>query len=588
VTGFQFCGKIRSLKQSTAQKETLTMAILPQTALLVILQYWSAILWLVSAYWYERQLARYQEHWLVQLHQLVDLSRLEQACADFHADNGLGSPIKHTVRRLVRALLIKYLYNLALRPTEELIDNHILVKWFVGYSLFETPPDHSYLNRFEMWVLGHCPRLFFDEVIGLIDQLCPEDRQRLQIVDTFGMHARAAKSYLVELLRAVCAKILSQLAAAAPDLHLALLAQINLLALFGRPGEKITPALKGQERGQRLQQVAHQALRMARLLTQQLDQNPSLCPQQQVGLRLLLAQLHKIITDETTVTSTNPADPDALTIVERKHGDKGSYRIGSASDFDPTYRKHDDDKEAILGYNPTVLATKVFIRETQVDTGAQQDNVALPQVLQSQSDQHGFFPEYLAGDMKYGYGKTRAQVAEVTSDQTQIVALVPDYDKRSDLYGPRDFSLSDDGLSLTCPGNLTTRRRYQTEAKGGFDFRFPAKVCRNCPLWEKCRGPDSKKSVPRNVFISFYRDQVEAAQTFNQTDMAKAGLKERMNIERHIYALTNIYGARKAHAYGQPRADFQLKMQATAFNLRQLVRELLKKQAKAGVCPVAA
>lgn len=564
------------------------MPILSQNALFVILQYWPSILWLVSAVWYERQLARYQEHWLVHLHQMVDLSRLEQACADFHADNGLGTPINHTVRRLVRALLVKYLYNLALRPTEELIDNHILVKWFVGYSLFETPPDHSYLNRFELWVLGHCPRLFFDEVIRLIDQLCPEDRQRLQIVDTFGMQARAAKSYLVDLLRAVCAKLLNQVAVVDADLHLALLAQINLLALFGRPGDKITPALKGQERGQRLQQVAQQALRLVKLLAEQLDQNPTLCPQQQLELRLLLAHLHKIISDETTVTATNPAVPDTVTIIERKHGDKGSYRIGSASDFDATYRKHDDDKEAILGYNPTVLTTKVFIRETQVDTGAQQDNVALPQVLQSQSDQHGFFPELVSGDMKYGYGKSRAQVADVTAGQTQVIALLPDYDKRSDLYGPPDFSLSDDGLSLTCPGNVTTNRRYQTEGKGGFDFRFPAKVCRACPLSAKCRGSDSKNSTPRNVFISFYRPEVEAAQLFNQTDLAKAGLKERMNIERHIYALTNIYGARKAHAYGQQRADFQLKMQATAFNLRQLVRELLKKQTRAGVCPVVA
>ena len=39
------------------------MPILPQKALLVILQYWSSILWLVSAVWYERQLTRYQDHW---------------------------------------------------------------------------------------------------------------------------------------------------------------------------------------------------------------------------------------------------------------------------------------------------------------------------------------------------------------------------------------------------------------------------------------------------------------------------------------------------------------------------------------------
>lgn len=117
-----------------------------------------------------------------------------------------------------------------------------------------------------------------------------------------------------------------------------------------------------------------------------------------------------------------------------------------------------------------MLGTKVFIRERQVDTGAQQDNIALPQVLQSQYDQHAFFPDFVAGDMKYGYGKTRAQVAELTGGQTQIIALIPTCNQRSDL-GPRDFTLSDDGLFLTCPNNLTTARRYLTQDKGGADFR---------------------------------------------------------------------------------------------------------------------
>jgi hypothetical protein len=565
------------------------MPILPQYVLFVILNWWSVVEYLVGRVWLERQLARYQDHWLVKLNDLIDLTPLEQACRDFHADSGRGSPVVHSSSRLVRALLVKYLHHYSLRKTEEMIDNHVLIKWFVGYGLFEAPLDHSYLNRFELWVFRTCPRLFFDEVIRLIDQLCPEDRARIQLVDTFGLHARAANTYLVELLRDVCAQILNLLAATDPDFHLALLPQLELTALFGRPDDKITAALKGAERGERLQRVARQALRLARLLSAHLDQATQLPPEQQLGLRMLLAHLAKIIADETKVTATDPTDPDAVTITERKHGDKGSYRIGSASDYEATYRKHDDHKEAILGYNPTVLATKTFIRETQVDTGAQQDNTAFPEVLQSQFDAHGFFPEQVAGDMKYGYGKTRHQVAEVTGGQTQIIALVPDTDKRTDLYGPRDFTLADDGLSLTCPNDKTTAHRYLTEDRGGADFRFPAKLCRECPLWDKCRGADSQKSVPRNVFISFYRAEVAAAQEFNRTDAAKQGLKARMNIERHIYCLTHIYGARYAQSYGQERTDYQLKMQATAFNLRQLVREMLKKQpARGGICPTAA
>lgn len=565
------------------------MPILPQTALFVILQSWSLVLQLVSAYWYERQLSRYQNHWLVQLTKIVDLSGLEQACAGFQADNGQGRPITHSPGRLVRALLIKYLYDLSLRQTEEMIDNHILIKWFVGYHLFEAPVDHSYLNRFEMWVFRTCPRLFFDEVIRLIDKLCPEDRERLQLVDTFGLHARAAKTYLVELIRTVCAKILNRLAETDPDLHLSLLADLELLSLFGRRQDKITAALKGAERGQRLQEVTRQALRLSRLLSHQLDQATHLLPDQQLELRVLLAYLDKIIKDETKVTAHNPDDPDEVTITERKHGHKGQYRIASATDFETTYRKHDDNKEAILGFNATNLGTKIFVRETQVDTGAQQDNIALPEVLQAQAHYHGFCPDFVAGDMKYGYGKTRYQVAQVTEGQTQVIALIPDYDKRSNLYNPRHFTLSDDGLSLTCPSGQTTTSRYLTEDKGGADFRFSVKCCRGCDHWDQCRGPDSKKSQPRNVFISFYRDQLEAAQQFNETDIAKQGLKERMNVERQIYALTNIYGARHAHSYGLKRTDYQLKMQATAYNLRQLVREMLKKQpSQGGVCPTAA
>ena len=564
------------------------MPILPQTALFVIVQSWSVVLQLVSAYWYERQLSRYQKHWLVQLNKMVDLSGLEQACAGFQTDNGQGRPITHTPARLVRALLIKYLYNLSLRQTEEMIDNHILIKWFVGYPLFMPPLDHSYLNRFEMWLFRTNPRLFFDEVIRLIDRLCPEDRDRIQLVDTFALHGRVAKTYLVELLRDVCGKILPLLAETDPDFHLTLLADLELMTLFGYRRDKITAALKGTERGQRLQDVARQALRLSRLLSHHLDQATHLSPEQQFGLRVLLAYLDKIISDETTLTANNPDDPDDVTIIERKHGQKGTYRIISASDFETTYRKHHDHKEAVPGFNATDLGTKVFVRETQVDTGAQQDNIALTEVLQAQHHYHGFFPDFVAGDMKYGYGKTRYQVVQVTGGQTQVIALIPDYDKRSDLYNPRDFTLSDDGLALTCPNHKTTTRRYLTEDKGGADFRFSVKCCRGCDHWDKCRGPDSKKSQPRNVFISFYRDQLEAAQQFNQTDIATQGLKERMNVERQIYSLTNIYGARYAHSYGLKRTDYQLKMQATAYNLRQLVREMAKKgPSQGGVCPIA-
>ncbi len=554
------------------------MSILPQFALFVILQYWSSVLWLVSAFWYERQLSRYQNHWLVQLHHLADLTPLEKVCVSFHADNGRGCPVTHSTRRLVRALLVKYLFNLSLRQTEEMIDNHIIIKWYVGYSLFQAPLDHSYLCRFENWLFKHQPRLFFDTVIEMIDQFCPEDRQRLQIVDTFGLRARAANCCLITLLRDVARKILTALALVDPQRGAALANHLDMVDLFGLEDEKITPALTGQERAERLELIGPQILRLSAWLSANLAQATDLTPDEQAPVRLLLAYLDKIMADETKVSLDEAqAEPTSI-VTELKHGEKGSYRVGAAADLEATYRKHHRDKQAMLGYNPSVLGSKVFVRETQVDTGARQDNVALPQLLQSQYDHHHFFPDAMAGDMKYGYGKTRSQVADVTHNQTQLLALIPDYDKRNALFNPRDFTLSDDGLSLTCPNGLTSTSRVISKGKGGADFRFYATRCRDCPLWDKCRGPDGKKSAIRSVFISFYRSFTEAAIEFNKTETFKLGIKQRMNIERLIYCLTNIYGVRKAHSYGQARTDFQLKMAATAFNLRQLVRELVQKR----------
>jgi hypothetical protein len=219
-----------------------------------------------------------------------------------------------------------------LRQTEELIDNHLLVKWFVGYELFERPPDHSTLNRFELWVFEHQPRLFFDEVLRLVDQLCPEDRDRLQIVDTFGMHARAAKTYLIELIRDLCRKLLSHLAGVDPARHAALITQLDLTALFGAEGDRITAALTPRGRAERLQVVGSQALRLARRLSASLDELPLLAPDEQAPLRLWLAALTKVMADETTCTYPNPTEPDQVTIVERQHGQGHlSPRLGHRS-----------------------------------------------------------------------------------------------------------------------------------------------------------------------------------------------------------------------------------------------------------------
>ena len=112
-----------------------------------MLPLWSRLLAALSAQVYAHALSG--SHYLVQLAQHLDCGPLERACAAYQHSTGPGAQATHTVPRLVRALLVKYLRKLSLRELEGEIQTNLLVKWFVGYDLFAAGPDHSTLERFE-------------------------------------------------------------------------------------------------------------------------------------------------------------------------------------------------------------------------------------------------------------------------------------------------------------------------------------------------------------------------------------------------------------------------------------------------------
>ena len=119
-----------------------------------------------SAEAYEHLLERAQDHFLVRLNKSFEFGPLEKACADYHHRSGPGTSPTHTVPRLVRALLVKHLFDLSLRQLEAFIQWNLLAKWFVGYAIFEAGPDHATLARFEKWVIARHQRTFFDEVLS--------------------------------------------------------------------------------------------------------------------------------------------------------------------------------------------------------------------------------------------------------------------------------------------------------------------------------------------------------------------------------------------------------------------------------------
>ena len=549
------------------------MSILPQFALTLNLLQVSveALLQWFSDGVYASLLARAGNHWLLQLPQRFDFTPLEQVCAAFHHDQGPGAPPTHAVPRLVRALLVGYLFNWSLRELEWHIRFNLLIKWFVGYAVYEFGPDHATLDRFEVWVCTHQHRAYFDAVLRQIDADFPEQRRQAQVGDTFALQANAAKESLIRLIRHTCQRLLTSLADLDAAAHAEVQAQLDRAALFGAPDEKRAYALDAAQRQARLETTVRAAVQCAHQVRGCLARLTRLSEGQRAPLTAWLECLDKILADEVQITRNAQGETTAVT--ELPDAKKGSYRVASATDPDATYRVHGPDK-VDLGYNVSVAATQDFIREIQADTGAQPDPVAIPEVLTAQQEHHGFFPPKFIYDKAAGTGKTHNDVAKATDGQTQLVAPLIDHTKNATRFTPEDFTLSPDGQTLTCPNGKATTTAYRSGSGEGRNFRFPAPQCAGCKLLAQCRGDEVPADHMRQVFISDHRSAAAHARTYAHTPEFKADMQLRPGIERIISNLTNYHGARRARRRGQDKADFQAKMSGTVFNLRQWLRKL--------------
>lgn len=549
------------------------MSIIPQFVLDLVILYLDPLLNWFSERVYADLLKRASKHLLVQLHTHLDLKPLEHACASFHRNSGRGRPVIHSVPRLVRALLVKYLYNYSLRETEAEICFNLIVRWFVGYSVFAAGPDHATLERFEQWVCAHQHRAYFDQILDQIDRAFPEQRQHVQIGDTFAMQANADREPLIPLIRHTCRRLLRTLEQADADRAAQVGEQVDHSALFGPQDEVDEYYLSKEKRAERLRTTVCAALDCAQHVREALAQSTPLAAEARAPVLQWLAWLDKVITDNVQIVRDEQGQITQVSELPDK--DKGSYRLGSATDPDATYRIH--GKKKALGYNVSVAVNDEFVREIQADTGAQPDNVAIPDLIEAQQEHHDLTPAKLIYDAAAGSGKTRALVNQASDGQTQLSAPLLPYNKRSVVFTPDQFVLSPDGQTLTCPNGLESNMSYSYPELDGRYFRFYARRCRGCPRWVDCRGDKQKldSKANRNVFINDHRAEVDAAQLYNQTDAYKADRKLRPLVEQTIAHLVRYNGARQARRRGKKAADFQVKMCAMACNLKRWMKRLL-------------
>jgi len=371
------------------------------------------------------------------------------------------------------------------------------------------------------------------------------------------------------LIRHTCERIIGGLASSAPTVHQRVVSELDRVTLFGPEDEPSHFRMSSDERKERLHNTVVGAQQFIQLVQEQLGTHAALAEDDRQVIINWLECLEKILSDEVEIRRNAAGQIERVTRLPKD--ERGSYRIGSATDFDATYRVHGEDK-IDFGYNTSVAATVNFIYEIRADTGAQPDVVAIPDLLEAQIEHHGTVPEKFIYDAAAGTGKTHAAVEEATDGQTQLVAPLTSNSKNGKRFIPADFTLSDDGDMLTCPNGQTTDTAYSAGNSEGRNFHFSTSQCESCPLWEDCRGAEAEPGKPRRVFISDYRPHQDAARGYSETDEFKADMRLRPNIERIIAGITRHNGGRRARCRGRHKSDFQAKMNATAYNIKRWLR----------------
>ncbi len=231
------------------------MDILPEKLLEIIDEHGDALQVHFSAALLTALVRRNRQHLLVMLVAHLDFAEIERVCQPFHHQNGPGQPPTHGVDKMVRGLLISWLYGLSLRELEERLNTDLMARWFVGYGVFESTPDHATLGRFEYWVLSQHRRVYFDSVLGQIYAQYPAQRQQAQIGDTYALQANAARQGPVTIWRQLSLRVLEAALKAWPELG-SVVSGLNWVGLFGPPQEKHAARMTAQERRERLKQTA--------------------------------------------------------------------------------------------------------------------------------------------------------------------------------------------------------------------------------------------------------------------------------------------------------------------------------------------
>ncbi len=118
--------------------------------------------------------------------------RFTRMLLEYYPGDGRQGRPPYDPALILRMLLIAYLYNLSERQTEQMVNENIPMKYFVGLAVDEPAPDHSTLTAFKARLKACGQEEAFERMLQEMVKIAQEKEVQfgeVQVVDSAHMVA---------------------------------------------------------------------------------------------------------------------------------------------------------------------------------------------------------------------------------------------------------------------------------------------------------------------------------------------------------------------------------------------------------------
>ena len=377
-----------------------------------------------------------EDHFLRRLASLIDFERFREVLASCYSSEQ-GRPAVDPVAMLKLEIVSRH-YNLSDREVITQTQVNIAYRLFVGLSRHGSLPHHTSLTYFRQRVGVERLQEIFHTLLGQARELGLV-RDRLRLKDATHIIANIAIPSTIRLVSQTREQLLDALEVFAA-------ARVREERQHAEGIRQASEDFKDEER--LVRRVTH--LRAVLAWADDVPTQPEFTKAQiaeQERLRQALAIAHKVLADREPKAKDkllSVHDPDA------RRGMHGDYYEGYLLDV-----AMDADSELITGVN---------VLPASGNEGADATHL-----IQQEEAAHGNDVQGLSMD---GAGYRGELLRELTDEQgLNLEVFVPPTERAaSEVFGPEQFTLSDDGTTLTCPAGQSTTWREQRD--NGVRFFF--------------------------------------------------------------------------------------------------------------------